>query len=238
MVQEKEMTNHNKYKYNLETFTKEDDISYYLLGAFITDGCVSYNTSHSPDKKYYSCELKSADHDWLQTISKLCGDDLLLKKASNSQCLRLRIHNTKIAEWLISYNCVPNKTLTVKFPNIPEKYLSDFIRGCWDGDGSISNIKRKNGYLEPKAQLYSASKSFIYDLQKTLLQKYKIISHIYEVKMTDHKMLDGTVITAKNQLYQMSIGSRHCKKFCQEIYYVDHKISMPRKNKKAQEIID
>ena len=207
------------------------------MGIFITDGNVSYNTSHSASKKYYTCELKSADHYWLTDISNLCGEHLRLTKANNSKCLRLRIHNTKIGEWLISHECIPNKTLKVKFPIIPDNYLADFIRGCWDGDGSINISLRKNGYIEQKAQLYSASKDFIYSIKNILQEKYNIISHIYEVKMQEHKMKNGTIIKAKNQLYQLSINGKYCKLFAEKIYYSNHKLSMPRKNETAQKII-
>lgn len=229
------MTNNNKFSYNESIFTDENDISYYLLGAFITDGNV-YSPNSCNGKKYYSCELKSADHDWLQQIANMCGKKLELKKANNSKCIRLRIHNTIIGEWLISNNCIPNKTLTVKFPNIPSKYIPDFIRGCWDGDGSLSIINRSNGYKEPKLQLYSASKNFIYSLQEKLTI-YNIISHIYLVKMQDHKMANNTIITAKNQLYQMSIGGKSCKIFAEKIYYPGHRISLARKQEKAHDIV-
>jgi len=29
-----------KYKYNIRTLTNENDISYYILGAFMSDGCI------------------------------------------------------------------------------------------------------------------------------------------------------------------------------------------------------
>ncbi len=29
------------------------------------------------------------------------------------------------------------KSLTMIFPDVPEKYMRHFIRGCWDGDGSV-----------------------------------------------------------------------------------------------------
>ena len=33
--------------------------------------------------------------------------------------------------------CVPKKSLILEFPDIPHQYLSHFIRGFFDGDGSI-----------------------------------------------------------------------------------------------------
>ena len=114
--------------------------------------------------------------------------------------------------------------------------MPDFIRGCWDGDGSLSLINRSKGHKEPKLQLYSASKDFIYSLQMKL-NDYNIASHIYLVKMQDHQMTNGTIITAKNQLYQMNIGGQSCKTFIETIYYNGHRMSLARKQEKAQDII-
>lgn len=232
------MTNHNKYFYNPQIFTQENEVSFYLLGVFITDGNVSYNTSRS-EKKYYTCEIKSADYNWLLDISKLVGDNLNLTKANNSSCYRLRINNTEIGNWLINNECVRNKTLSVKFPNIPEKYVPDFIRGCWDGDGSFILSKRSNcNSIEAKIQLYSASKVFINSLRDILKEKYEIVSYIYEPKMTDHIMKNGTVITAKNQLYTLSVSSKHHDKFIKTIYYDTNNLCLDRKYIKANSILD
>ena len=49
-------------------------------------------------------------------------------------------------EDLIKLGCVPNKSLTVKFPTeeqVPKEFLSSFILGLIDGDGSIGIYKRK-----------------------------------------------------------------------------------------------
>jgi len=234
---ENKMTNNNKYRYNLQAFTNEDDISYYLLGAFITDGNVSYQKSSTPNKTYYSCEIKSADYEWIERISKICGENLKLTKASNSLCLRLRIHNTAIGEWLVNHDCIPNKTLCVKFPNIPDQYLADFIRGCWDGDGSVSLKKKSNYSSIISFQLNSASKDFVYAMQNVLLSRYNIESHIYKCKMCDHKMANGTIITARNQLYVLTvIGANNCKLFAENIYYENNRLSLNRKNEKAKAI--
>ena len=31
----------------------------------------------------------------------------------------------------------PNKHATIKFPEVPKEFLFDFIRGFFDGDGSV-----------------------------------------------------------------------------------------------------
>lgn len=118
-------------KYNLQTFYNEDNISYYLLGAFMSDGCV-YKRKNRPNSKIVT--LTSKDKDWLELINNIiCPDKPILKHGKN--CYRLMYMSSDLGTWLESKGCSSAKSLTLQFPNIPSKYLSDFIRGCWDGDG-------------------------------------------------------------------------------------------------------
>lgn len=50
---------------------------------------------------------------------------------------------------LLKLGLYPNKSLTVKFPDIPQKFINHFVRGYFDGDGCI--------YFE-KAMSYSGRK--------------------------------------------------------------------------------
>lgn len=51
------------------------------------------------------------------------------------------IRDNQLAKDLSYRGCINNKTYRLKFPNtlqVPEKYLSHFVRGYFDGDGSIN----------------------------------------------------------------------------------------------------
>lgn len=56
----------------------------------------------------------------------------------------LEISNKKISEAIRDLGCVSNKSLILKFPNeeqVPKEFLNHFIRGYFDGDGTIFNRK-------------------------------------------------------------------------------------------------
>ena len=86
------------------------------------------------------------------------------------------INNKKIYNDLIYLGLKPNKSLTIKFPEIPEEYLRHFIRGCWDGDGSVF-LDKKNII----AHFVSGSFHFITGLVKYLTSKDLTDRTIYEI---------------------------------------------------------
>jgi hypothetical protein len=59
-----------------------------------------------------------------------------------------------------------NKSLTLNFPNIPKEYLSDFIRGYFDGDGCAMYLKNNRF----NTAFTCGSKKFLDELLK-ILQK-------------------------------------------------------------------
>src|SRR5258708_23878790 len=123
-----------KHKTNTEIFLNENAISYYLLGAYMTDG----NVCTTPRYKNFS--ISSNDGDWMNIIKDLISPTRSLRKREKH--FILKCFDLKIIDWLISYGCLPNKSLTLEIKKeIPKLYIRDFIRGIVDGDGSISICK-------------------------------------------------------------------------------------------------
>lgn len=62
-----------------------------------------------------------------------------------SEMSRITIYGKEIAENMNRLNVVQNKTKYMKMPIFPEKYARDFIRGVFDGDGTVYKVRRKKG---------------------------------------------------------------------------------------------
>ena len=61
------------------------------------------------------------------------------------------ISDKKMVEDLIDKGCTPRKSYTLTFPDesqVPKHLLNHFIRGYFDGDGSISKTNHKNSTLK------------------------------------------------------------------------------------------
>lgn len=228
-----------KYNDNCDVFLNEDAVSYYLLGAYMTDGCVS--------SKANSVSLCSKDKDWLEAIRNLICKDRPLEKDKNSNCWTFKIYEVKIIDWLKSKGCTSRKSLNLKFPKVPKKYLPDFIRGVIDGDGSISYDKYKRtlykrsgekylfDYYSVTCTLTSASESFVNSFMDMLNKKD--IGHCVRVRLPGRKSkCKSQIIQSKNPCWTISCGHGSALKLLAWIYYPDHCLSMPRKYKKAKQI--
>lgn len=85
----------------------------------------------------------------------------------------LRIGNKRLYSSLLGKGLFPAKSLSMKFPRVPKRYLRDFVRGYFDGDGCvhIEKVPSTNGGLRVKRLgviFTSGSKSFLEELSQLL----------------------------------------------------------------------
>jgi len=125
-------------KFNKHTFDKWSNKMSYLLGLLYSDGNISYTINSG--KIFKRTSFSQKDKVFMNKVVKLFEFDGKLNINKKTDVLNMVMHNNYMVEKLEELGLYPNKSLTVKFPNIPEKYLSHFIRGLFDGDGCICKI--------------------------------------------------------------------------------------------------
>ncbi len=123
----------------------------YILGFLFADG------NNTLSKCTIRISLKEEDKDILERMRLETKFTKPLKYKDNS----LDDHNGYISknayvlEWYSKHLCetlnnigmIPNKSLSVEFPTIPNELFSHFIRGYYDGNGSIHrSIKNENNH--------------------------------------------------------------------------------------------
>lgn len=118
-----------QYTINEHYFKTWSNNMAYLLGFFVADG----NMPH--DHQLISFSQKKPQI--LETIkSELRSNHPIV--LNNTGVYILKINSKIIKDDLINiHGLTPNKSLDVKFPNVPKDYLSHFIRGYFDGDGNV-----------------------------------------------------------------------------------------------------
>ncbi|MCR2822863.1 LAGLIDADG family homing endonuclease [Lederbergia panacisoli] len=125
-----------KHKVNEDFFKVWSHEMAWILGLFITDGSVN--------KHIHSISLAQNDIDILKKVANAMNADLVIASPKGTRTTPSLIINSKTLKTDIEKLGVhSNKSLTIKFPSVPQQYLPSFIRGVIDGDGWVS----KEGYV-------------------------------------------------------------------------------------------
>lgn len=121
-----------KYQYNF-IFDNLDESSAYWAGFLYADGCVD-------SKNRVRLMLQLSDIEHIRKFQQFCGaEDFTIVVSKDRNRASLEFTSTEMCQALAKYNIVPNKTLSQEPPSIDllGKYLPDFLRGLFDGDGTI-----------------------------------------------------------------------------------------------------
>ena len=89
--------------------------------------------------------------------------------------IRIEINSRKMSQDLAKLGCIQAKSLILQWPkNLKKKYISSFILGYFDGDGSISATKRKNYNFVLYSVHFTSSVTFIESLRNIIKKEIGI----------------------------------------------------------------
>lgn len=137
------MGNKRTYQVNDSFFSELNEKSAYWLGFLYADGYISKTenciriTLSAKDEDHllkFKEDIKS-ESPITYHMNRYSEKYPLTKKA------RISIFSKKIKEDLFNLGCSSSKSLTCKFPNLSKTLIPHFIRGYFDGDGSVYIIK-------------------------------------------------------------------------------------------------
>jgi len=183
----------------------------YLLGYIFTDGSL-----RRVSKTNFAVIISSVDRDHLEKLGAIMGKGVAIRRQKQSKkgfsgtedryIHYIQFTRPRMIEDLRKLGLTERKSLTMKFPQVPDEFLRDFIRGCWDGDGSI--FIGASGY--PIAYFGTGSLRFITEMANKLRDRGfgKLTVH---VKKPD-------LVKSKNPHYYLKIHSKRAVAFCEWIY--------------------
>lgn len=188
----------------------------YMFGLIMSDGCLTHN------KKRNMIVIGLNDRDMIEMLHKYveCKRNIYNQGKQYS----LYYWNEDAVTFLKNYGLSENKSLIMKYPyNIPDEFQADFIRGFFDGDGSIIYHKTKwNTY--PQISIVTGSKCFAEGIVE-ILKKHNIASQIY----TSNR-------TGNNNYYIRITKISEVKKFKEFIYQNDTEFKLKRKYLKFEQL--
>ena len=151
-----------KYKVNDNYFKKWSHDMAYILGFWWADGYIRCREN----RHFFSLCQNSKDKYLLQNIlDRMNSNNPICCPKTRESMSHFEISSKIIFDDIIKLQGKPNKSLDICFPTVPKKYLADFVRGYFDGDGCISRSKRSKSY---SCYFASGSEVFIKKLGEVL----------------------------------------------------------------------
>ncbi len=138
----------------------------YVLGFWFADGYMRI-------EKSYRMVLVSNDKSIIEDIQRAMGSTNPIRKRIGDNTWNITFHSKHLYEELRKRGGFRRKSKTMSFPNIPKRYIRDFIRGYFDGDGSVFfaeyiRTKDKRRTRELRTNLTSGSEIFLKQLMRVL----------------------------------------------------------------------
>ncbi len=192
----------------------------YAVGLITTDGCLQNDGRHidftSKDiqliKQFQECL-------WLQRIKigfKISGH-------SGKKCPRVQFGDINFYRWLVRIGLSPRKSRTLKAIRVPTEFFPDFIRGCFDGDGTIYSFwdKRWANSFMFYISFASGSKEFLLWLQN---------------KINALTNASGHIAPGTRKTFQLKYAKKDSIALFNMMFYSDNLPHLKRKRLKALQI--
>lgn len=211
------------YKIDEIIFEKIDTIEKaYWLGLLYADGWITKKGTS------WTIGLSLIDVDSMEKYRDfICPLRIIKKKKTynGKQPYYLHITNKKIATDLIIHGCVERKSKILTFPDfLNDNLLNHFIRGYFDGDGSLSISETTH------------CRSYKKGVLRILSSEYFIIALINKIQSKLN--INCTSRTYRNIWEFMITGNKQIDIFLRWMYYdSNYNIRMNRKYQKYQEFL-
>ena len=183
--------NARKYHINQDYFKSWSHNMAYVLGLWFADGCIYGG-------KMFDITLHNKDKYILKKVAEELSYEGQLYDYVDRQAARINFSCVVIYNDIINLGGKENKSLDMNFPNIPKEYLSDFIRGYFDGDGCVMRLK--GGRIN--SVFTSGSKKFLDNLHQILKEEAGVEGGSYDPSCVSLKFGKKDSIKIGNYMYK------------------------------------
>lgn len=206
-------TEYRKYLVN-DNYNIDSHNGAWLLGFIAADG---YLPISKGARNRVVINLARKDEDVLHLIAKEIGFTGKIRQYDSSNgypSSSLAFASRPIRQQIEKYGIGNNKTFKLKhLPQIPKKYMIDFIRGYFDGDGSVYE---PGDYRKIRTNIVGASANFLQEIINFLHENYGL----RKVKLHSTERV--------HTIYDFSYSTKDSFKFC-NIMYNNSYLALPRK---------
>lgn len=117
----------------------------YVLGFFAADGNMIRNNRGAHFITFYSTDFSVIEkvRNLLESNHKISTKNRNSKNPLWKDLYQLQLGSKEMFTDLTGLGMTPNKSLTVRMPNVPKEFFPHFLRGYFDGDGHVSVCEYK-----------------------------------------------------------------------------------------------
>jgi hypothetical protein len=195
----------------------------YVLGYITADGCISIDKRRKNNP--FILNITSVEKKHLYRIRKALNSAHKISKKTG-RCTNIayqfQARNPIITQDLINLGILPRKSYNLGPIEVPNKYFPDFVRGFFDGDGTVY-IYKVNGTSQIKASFVSSSFPFITRFNQQLCEDLNI--SIKSIHKTANRGRNGMI------QYSICFYVDDCEKLSDFIYGNNPTLFLPRKHR-------
>lgn len=193
----------------------------YAIGLLAADGSLSSDGRH--------IDFTSKDKNQIKLFSKCLGrKDVIQKKGSgytqDKNYFRVQFSDVLFYRWLEEIGFMPNKSKILREIKVPRELFFDFLRGYYDGDGSMYaywDPRWKSSYMY-YMQFASASEGFLEWLRTSINKELKVTGQMSKAK--------------GYSVVQLRYAKNDTRELFKKMYYSEKVPCLRRKLVKAQKI--
>jgi hypothetical protein len=119
----------------------------YWTGFIAADGCVYVDEKKNEARLQLVLKMSDADHlrDFREGVN--AAVPVVVRNNGQRDIAKIVVHDPYLVAALAKWGIVPNKTLVMPWPDhLPENMVPAYIRGYFDGDGTIYQRHRSDKY--------------------------------------------------------------------------------------------
>ena len=178
----------------------------YILGFIVADGCLVEHKNG-----YNTLNITNKNSEILKNILAVMdsGHKISIKHRGGTPNLayfQIQIRDKNIYSDLLKLGLTPRKSKTIRMPDVPSEFIGSFMRGCIDGDGSVSvwQDPRWGRAWQIRTVFCSGSLDFLKDMQKRLCDEIGVTRGSIQYSAREYRLCYSIADSVKlyNEIYQ------------------------------------
>lgn len=196
----------------------------YIMGMLYANGYIT--------RQQLGLKLKESDKNLVEKIKNYFSKDIKLQYDKKRKVYSFVVSSTTVIKNLEKLGFLRQKSKKeLQIPDMPDNLKRHFIRGYFDGDGSIYICKKNNKSAYLKSYICSPTISILQDMQKTF--EFNFISSSINKEQRKGKVLKcfDREVVASMDMYRLFIRKKKDLKKLYNFFYKNCTIFMERKKK-------